>query len=271
MTEEEWLVSEDPYKMLAFLGKRASERKVRLFMTSCFRRCWHRIHERCREAIEIAERYAEGQAEDQELLQVFIGLSNFEFVASDDGNAAEHAPRQDESGSSDQTAKPRERQVFVHSLIVRACRKAVRSSGRIPGTVGAHAANCLSMAAAENQGEGDFSHAKTPKQVAVFEAETRAHCDLVRHIFGNPFRLYAAPASWPSAVVQLATSLDEGQGCWATLHDALLRAGHPHLAEHFDKEQWHPKGCWALDLMMGKGSVETDVAAERGEYDASLI
>jgi hypothetical protein len=36
------------------------------------------------------------------------------------------------------------------------------------------------------------------------------------------------------------------------LHDALLEAGHPELAEHFQQEQWHPKGCFALDLILGK-------------------
>jgi len=28
--------------------------------------------------------------------------------------------------------------------------------------------------------------------------------------------------------------------------------GYPELAEHFTKEQWHPKGCWVVDMIMGK-------------------
>jgi hypothetical protein len=24
------------------------------------------------------------------------------------------------------------------------------------------------------------------------------------------------------------------------------------LAEHFQVEQWHPKGCWVVDLLLGK-------------------
>jgi hypothetical protein len=35
------------------------------------------------------------------------------------------------------------------------------------------------------------------------------------------------------------------------LHDALLEAGHAELAEAF-REPMHPKGCWALDLILGK-------------------
>jgi hypothetical protein len=60
-----------------------------------------------------------------------------------------------------------------------------------------------------------------------------------------------APPSWSSTVVQLAESLYNGQHCSFALHDALLEAGHAELAEHF-KEKEHPKGCWAIDLILGK-------------------
>lgn len=35
------------------------------------------------------------------------------------------------------------------------------------------------------------------------------------------------------------------------LHDALLEAGHVGLAEHF-RDPEHPKGCWAMDMILGK-------------------
>jgi hypothetical protein len=81
--------------------------------------------------------------------------------------------------------------------------------------------------------------------------EEAIQCGLLRHIFGNPFRPYPAPASWPSTIVQLAVALYNGQDCSFALHDALLEAGHGELAEHF-KEKDHPKGCWAVDLLLGK-------------------
>jgi hypothetical protein len=76
------------------------------------------------------------------------------------------------------------------------------------------------------------------------------HADVVRHIIGNPFREY--PPSWPSAAVQLAQAFEQGQDCAFALHDALLESGHAELAEHFREEKWHPKGCFALDLILGK-------------------
>jgi hypothetical protein len=73
-----------------------------------------------------------------------------------------------------------------------------------------------------------------------------------RHISGNPFRPYPSPPSWPSTVVQLAESLYAGEDCAFALHDALLEAGHAELAEHFREERSHPKGCWVVDLILGK-------------------
>src|SRR5262245_51614561 len=83
-------------------------------------------------------------------------------------------------------------------------------------------------------------------------ATKREMAELVRHIFGNPFRSYSLPVHWPSTVLHLVSALYNGQDCSFALHDALLEAGHAELAEHFSKEQWHPKGCWVLDLILGK-------------------
>jgi hypothetical protein len=80
----------------------------------------------------------------------------------------------------------------------------------------------------------------------------REQMALLRHILGNPFRLYSVSDPWPLAVVQLAKALYHGQDCGFALHDALLEAGHSKLAEHFRQEDRHPKGCWALDLFLGK-------------------
>ena len=76
--------------------------------------------------------------------------------------------------------------------------------------------------------------------------------ELVRHLFGNPFRPYPLPNFWSQSVVQLADALYNGKDCGFALHNALAEAGHPDLATHFRQEQAHPKGCWALDLILGR-------------------
>jgi hypothetical protein len=75
---------------------------------------------------------------------------------------------------------------------------------------------------------------------------------LISHILPDqPFRR-DRHEGWPAFVVQLAESLYAGTDCRLPLHDALLEAGHPELAEHFGAEEWHPKGCWALDVILGR-------------------
>jgi hypothetical protein len=83
---------------------------------------------------------------------------------------------------------------------------------------------------------------------AVRVEQERQQADLFRHIFGPPL---SVPSSLPSAVCELAESVYRGENASFVLHDALLEAGHADLAAHF-REPYHPKGCWALDLILGK-------------------
>jgi hypothetical protein len=70
MTEAEWRTSDDPGAMLVFLRGRASERKLRLFACACCRWLWgHFLAEECRQAVEVAERFADGRATEEQLRQ----------------------------------------------------------------------------------------------------------------------------------------------------------------------------------------------------------
>src|ERR1700722_14553394 len=69
MTDADWLVCTNPQLMLGILSLATSERKLRLFACAWCRRAWDRLTDpRSRAAVEIAERYAEGQATWTELL-----------------------------------------------------------------------------------------------------------------------------------------------------------------------------------------------------------
>lgn len=68
MTEAEWLVCEEPELMLACLGEKASSRKLRLLVCGCCRAIWSPLHhELDRKAVEVAERFADGEADKDEL------------------------------------------------------------------------------------------------------------------------------------------------------------------------------------------------------------
>jgi hypothetical protein len=68
MTEAEWLTATDPTPMLEFLKGKASDRKLRLLAVACCRRVWGLLaDQRCRKGVDVAERYADGRATEDEL------------------------------------------------------------------------------------------------------------------------------------------------------------------------------------------------------------
>jgi hypothetical protein len=64
MTESDWTTSCEPQKMLDFVRDcgRASDRKLTLFACACVRRVWPSLGAAGREAVRVAEGYADGEA-----------------------------------------------------------------------------------------------------------------------------------------------------------------------------------------------------------------
>jgi acetyl esterase/lipase len=78
MTELDWLTSKDVWSMSAFLLKTAGKRKLRLFGCACCRRVWDYLTlPEQRTGVEVAERYAEGLALDEELYRAHEALSSY--------------------------------------------------------------------------------------------------------------------------------------------------------------------------------------------------
>jgi hypothetical protein len=228
MTRDQWLVCKNPDMMLAFArGNRdkISSRKLRLFAALCCRQVWDLLTERSRHAVEVAERWAEGIAAREEIAE-----------ATNNARQATHDVSLIWRDSSHASENARMAAAIAAAHSVGTASKTANRSARLTAE---HVVQALSWKGTRGLSDGKTGPART------------VVCDLFRHIVGNPFRSH--PRSWPSTVVQLAESLYNGQDCAFALHDALLEVGHAELAEHFRQEEtWHPKGCWVVDLVLGK-------------------
>lgn len=74
MTEQEWLASKDTQAMLRWWATEMpmvvspSDRKLRLFACACVRQVWNDFTDpRSREVVEVAERFADGDAMAEEM------------------------------------------------------------------------------------------------------------------------------------------------------------------------------------------------------------
>ena len=85
-----------------------------------------------------------------------------------------------------------------------------------------------------------------------------SHCDILRDIFGNPFRPVAFDPAWRTeTAVLLARGMYESRdfGAMPILADALQDAGceNEQILNHCRyTKQLHVRGCWVVDLALGK-------------------
>jgi hypothetical protein len=94
----------------------------------------------------------------------------------------------------------------------------------------------------------------------VWINERRAQAALLHCLFGNPFRPVTLDPSWlkwnDGTVRRIAEGIYEQRafGRLPILHDALLDAGcdNEQLLAHLRAPGPHVRGCWALDLLLGK-------------------
>jgi hypothetical protein len=221
MKEKQWLASEEPFSMLDFLYGKASDRKLRLFACACCRKVWHSLTDRrCRAAVEQAERDADGQASKRSLTPLRV------------------------------EARKAARCLNISSWRRRAFHACLNAVGDGPAAVAAGDAAQNAYGAAMC-GDGDY-RAAWKKQAALLH-------DLFR-----PFRRITLSPAWGTPqVVALAQAAYEYRELpagtleatrLAVLADALEDAGcdQADLLGHLRGPGPHVRGCWAVDLLLGK-------------------
>ncbi len=87
MTEADWAASKDPVAMVTFLKRHGgvSERKFRLFSVACCRVIEHRTRRHAsRTAVDVAERYADGKADEAEVAAAWQAVTSLTWPAPGD-------------------------------------------------------------------------------------------------------------------------------------------------------------------------------------------
>jgi hypothetical protein len=252
MTDAEWLACADPTPMLEFLRGKASDRKLRLFACGCCRRVWGLIRdERFRNALRAAELFADSMVTQEEMLEARgAAMPAFAHLHADD-----EAPAAALSASG----IPAPKKSFSEHLVDAFADpwwedEFDKGDPHAPAVVTARRA---AWAVARAQGQQPLLNPSSGQ-----EMERQAQGNLIRCIFGNPFRpsppLPPAVLLWNDTTVRcIAEGIYEERAFrrLPILADALLDAGcdNEELITHCRSEEPHVRGCWAVDLILGKG------------------
>lgn len=231
MTEKEWLASTDSSQMLWFLRTRKpSDRKGRLLICACCRRVWpylgkgmwpYNSDHYCHEAVDTIERYVDGlatEAERDNIYQQLLGFPEVDWPRSPLKRGLFPKLENDPHGSE------------WEIMVGEATRLTIEG-----------------IAEARPEDERD----------SVRVQEDVVHANLIRDIFGNPFRPATVSPAWQTTtIVSLAQAAYDGRTYdrMPILGDALEDAGcdNADVLNHCRQPGEHMRGCWVVDLLLGK-------------------
>ncbi len=248
MTEAEWLTTDTkPVLMLRHVRDAVPARKLQLVAAGSCRLIWDRLPgSGLRAAVEALERYADGAASDDEFAE-----ARSEYLSVEG--------RYDEArfGTGGEPGDE------VRTAAVNAVSSALALYSVAPeGTERCLAWVCEFVIRVSPEGE------KGPRWREV----RRRMCDLLREVVGNPFRRWQVVPDWlgggvvqpdgrtvrlTAAARKLAEGIhaDQAHDRLPILADALEEAGvtDGELLAHCRAATGHVRGCWALDVVLGKG------------------
>ena len=225
MKEQEWLSGTNPKRMLDFVRDLVTDRKLRLFAVACCRHIWHvLVDRRSRIAMETSERYADDRATEAELLSSLNKAIEAERAALPRSKGAEAACF--------------ERKVSEFGIAV---------GVNVAADLAAFAVTAVDV----RDGIGPVH------DMVGVETERVVQGQYVRDIFGNPHRRVIFNPRWRTIdVLGVAHAIYEERAFerMPILADALMDAGcgDELVIEHCRGNGPHVRGCWVVDLVLGK-------------------
>jgi hypothetical protein len=226
MTEAEWFGSTDPWSMLQFLRGRSSDRKLRLFAVACCRRIWHFFaDEVCKQTVEVGERFADGLASRNDRKAARAVAQAYAYAEVSAGREQ----HRDWASAALATVETPARSAALSAFL---------SAARTPA----------------NSCERDpllFQEKRNLEQVE--------QCRLLRDVF-NPFRPVSLDPVWlawnDGTVPKMAQAIyhERAFDRLPILADALEDAGcdNADVLAHCRGEGEHVRGCWVVDLLLGR-------------------
>jgi hypothetical protein len=246
MTEAEWKCCTDPTGMLEFLLGRVSDRKLRLYLCGGCRHLTHLFFRpESLAAVEVAERFADGQATLEELHRAEWSAEEptfgYEFdkgaFSEDDPYKTSVVPRLIEMG------------VLSYSALSRGDWQVEETVRRRLIAAASLAEYCAERSPIKNDwGLRHFSEVCWPGRW-LFDC-----------VFGNPFTPVTINSHWltknDSTVARMAQAIYEERTFdhLPILADALEDAGcdNADFLAHCRQPGEHARGCWVVDLILGK-------------------
>ncbi len=234
MMEEDWFRSANLEWLVEQLlcSRLASDRKFRLYACACCRRAEHLIdHAGIQELLVVVEDFAdwllgkETFKERVSQLRKGIGGITVSDAASNPAGAA------------------REAVIRAAGFVVSYSREYYEVLDDVPYPSWAAAYARYAVAGTDNKQE---------------QEQEREQLRLLRDIFGNPFRPVAFDPAWrTSTAVAIAQGMYDSRdfNAMPILADALQDSGcdNDDILNHCrDEKQVHVRGCWVVDLVLGK-------------------
>jgi hypothetical protein len=222
VTEEDWLTATDPVSMLKHFPPDSPDRKFRLFAVACCRCCWPPLEdERSRKAIEAAEQFADRGTKSWVKLR----------------------PLEAEAWRAAGTYLTRDLPDLHEAAIAAAL--SIQTTGR----------KWTPWWAAHQTSWSPLSRPDRPSELTAILHKNQTA--FARDIFGNPFRPVAADPSWRTPIVTaLADAIyaDRAFDRMPVLADALEESGcsDEQVLTHCRGDGPHVRGCWVVDLVLGK-------------------
>jgi hypothetical protein len=226
MNVGDWLSCDnDPERMADFLRGKGSDRKLRLFAVACCRRIWHFLEDEGRQAVELAEGYADGVRTPDELMSAYrIADEGADRILDRSNDTEENERAYYAALAALWAADEGKADLDVEYLAMHAAHYAARAAG--------------------------FG-------LEVFEQDKLLH-DILGDERPRPARAKLPWLAWQNGmIIHLARGIYEERAFERLpyLADALEEAGctDEALLEHCHRPNRHVLGCWALDWILGKG------------------